>query len=123
MADCELCTDAGGELIWQDGFCRVVRVEDFNYPGFCRVILNSHIKEMTDLGTREGPLTAAIETAGSIDAHFAFSIQAKLLHTRLHVIECRFCPVVRATCRAVFALIQAEKNVILEVIGCHIFQL
>jgi diadenosine tetraphosphate (Ap4A) HIT family hydrolase len=53
MADCELCTDAGGELIWQDGFCRVVRIEDLNYPGYCRVILNNHIKEMTDLGTRE----------------------------------------------------------------------
>jgi len=53
MADCELCTDAGGELIWQDGFCRVVRIEDLNYPGYCRVILNSHMKEMTDLEARE----------------------------------------------------------------------
>ena len=53
MADCELCTGAGGELIWQDGFCRVVRIEDLNYPGYCRVILNNHIKEMTDLGVRE----------------------------------------------------------------------
>ncbi len=49
MADCELCRDPGGELIWQDGFCRVVRVEDMDYPGFCRVILTHHIKEMTDL--------------------------------------------------------------------------
>lgn len=49
MADCELCRDPGGELIWQDGFCRVVRVEDMDYPGFCRVILTRHIKEMSDL--------------------------------------------------------------------------
>ena len=25
---CELCDTPGGELIWQDEFCRVVRVED-----------------------------------------------------------------------------------------------
>jgi len=53
MSKCELCDSPGGELIWQDAFCRVVRIEDLNYPGYCRVILNSHIKEMTDLGSRE----------------------------------------------------------------------
>ena len=28
---------------------RIVRVDDPNYPGFCRVILNRHVREMTDL--------------------------------------------------------------------------
>ncbi|MCB5190729.1 HIT family protein [Methylobacillus arboreus] len=46
---CELCTTAGGEILWQDALCRVVHVEDQDYPGFCRVILNRHIKEMSDL--------------------------------------------------------------------------
>jgi diadenosine tetraphosphate (Ap4A) HIT family hydrolase len=49
MAGCELCNTLGGELIWQDEFCRVVLLDDMDYPGFCRVILNSHINEMTDL--------------------------------------------------------------------------
>ncbi|MDZ4098833.1 MAG: HIT family protein [Methylophilaceae bacterium] len=53
MANCELCSVAGGELIWQDSFCRVVRVDDIDYPGFCRVILNKHVKEMTDLNATE----------------------------------------------------------------------
>lgn len=53
MANCELCSAAGGELIWQDSFCRVVRVDDVDYPGFCRVILNKHVKEMTDLNSTE----------------------------------------------------------------------
>lgn len=53
MVACELCHTPGGELIWQDEFCRVVRVDDVDYPGFCRVILNRHIKEMSDLETRE----------------------------------------------------------------------
>ena len=53
MANCELCSVAGGELIWQDSFCRVVRVDDIDYPGFCRVILNKHVKEMTELNATE----------------------------------------------------------------------
>lgn len=46
---CELCATAGGEVLWRDDFCRVVLIDDAAYPGFCRVILNSHVKEMTDL--------------------------------------------------------------------------
>ncbi|HWU84374.1 MAG TPA: HIT domain-containing protein, partial [Rhodocyclaceae bacterium] len=53
MAACELCDTPGGELIWQDDFCRVVRVNDVDYPGFCRVILNRHVKEMSDLETAQ----------------------------------------------------------------------
>jgi diadenosine tetraphosphate (Ap4A) HIT family hydrolase len=54
-AGCELCDSAGGGVLWRDDFCRVVLVEDPDYPGFCRVILNRHVSEMTDLeaGDRE----------------------------------------------------------------------
>jgi diadenosine tetraphosphate (Ap4A) HIT family hydrolase len=48
---CELCTSPGGEVLWQDAFCRVVLVDDADYPGFCRVILQAHVKEMSDLST------------------------------------------------------------------------
>ena len=37
--------------MWQDELCRVVLVGDHDYPGFCRVILNRHVREMTDLDT------------------------------------------------------------------------
>ena len=46
---CELCDYPGGELVWQNDLCRVVRVDDPDYPGFCRVILNRHVREMADL--------------------------------------------------------------------------
>ncbi len=46
---CELCTSPGGELVWENALCRVVSVADPDYPGFCRVILNRHEREMTDL--------------------------------------------------------------------------
>ena len=49
VAACELCDSAGGDTLWQDELCRVVLVEDRDYPGFCRVILNRHVSEMTDL--------------------------------------------------------------------------
>jgi diadenosine tetraphosphate (Ap4A) HIT family hydrolase len=46
---CELCNSPGGKVLWGDAFCRVVLVEDADYPGFCRVILEQHVKEMSDL--------------------------------------------------------------------------
>ena len=50
---CELCTSLGGELVWQNALCRVVLVADAEYPGFCRVILNQHVREMGDLPETE----------------------------------------------------------------------
>jgi diadenosine tetraphosphate (Ap4A) HIT family hydrolase len=50
---CALCAQAGGEVLRDDGFARVVLVNDADHPGFCRVILNAHVKEMTDLGEAE----------------------------------------------------------------------
>ena len=53
MTQCPLCDNPGQESLWQDDFCRVILVEDADYPGFCRVILNAHVREMTDLGAAE----------------------------------------------------------------------
>lgn len=50
---CAFCSAVGGELLWQNNLCRIVLVDDANYVGFCRVILNKHIKEMTDLSEDE----------------------------------------------------------------------
>jgi diadenosine tetraphosphate (Ap4A) HIT family hydrolase len=50
---CELCETLGGEVLWQDDFCRVVLAGDPHYPGFCRVILNRHVAEMTDLSEND----------------------------------------------------------------------
>ena len=50
---CELCDSPGGDLLWRDGFCRIVLVDDPDYPGFCRVVLERHVKEMTDLEPAE----------------------------------------------------------------------
>jgi len=47
--NCPLCAAPGGNLIWQDDLCRVILADEPDYPGFLRVILNAHVKEMTDL--------------------------------------------------------------------------
>lgn len=50
---CELCETDGGGLIWRGNDCRVVRVDEPGYPGYCRVIWNTHVREMTDLPAPE----------------------------------------------------------------------
>jgi diadenosine tetraphosphate (Ap4A) HIT family hydrolase len=67
LPGCELCAQPGGTPLWQDDRCRVVLVEDADYPGFCRVIWNRHVSEMTDLSApdREHLMATvyAVETA------------------------------------------------------------
>jgi len=50
---CELCDQPGGDVVWRDARCRVVRVEEPGYPGFCRAIWNAHVGEMTDLAAED----------------------------------------------------------------------
>jgi diadenosine tetraphosphate (Ap4A) HIT family hydrolase len=64
---CELCIHLGGALLWQGESCRVVLVDDQDYPGYCRVIWQQHIREMTDLSAVERAhfmvVVFAVETA------------------------------------------------------------
>ena len=53
MSGCELCEFAGGEVVFSTPLLRVVLVDDAHYPGFCRVIWQSHVVEMTDLSVTE----------------------------------------------------------------------
>ena len=53
MKNCILCADSlkpeEGELIWRGDDCRVILVNDPDLPGFCRVIWNHHVSEMSEL--------------------------------------------------------------------------
>jgi diadenosine tetraphosphate (Ap4A) HIT family hydrolase len=40
-------------VVYQTALLRVVLVDDANFPGFCRVIWNQHVAEMTDLAAAE----------------------------------------------------------------------
>lgn len=45
---CVFCGGAGGRVVYDDGRCRVV-IADEPFAGFCRVVWNAHVREMTDL--------------------------------------------------------------------------
>lgn len=47
-------------MLWQNDLCRVVRVDEPDYPGFCRVILRRHAREMTDLAPAERDALMAV---------------------------------------------------------------
>jgi diadenosine tetraphosphate (Ap4A) HIT family hydrolase len=67
MATCPLCQPSLHDILWQDDFCRVVLLNDVDYPAYCRVELIQHIKEMTDLTPADRARTMkvvfAVETA------------------------------------------------------------
>ncbi|MDZ4142766.1 MAG: HIT family protein [Methylotenera sp.] len=64
---CPLCQPSPHKTLWQDDFCRVVLLNDADYPAYCRVELLAHIKEMTDLQApqrvRLMQVVFAVETA------------------------------------------------------------
>jgi len=70
MQTCPLCLSPGGAPLWRDDHCRVVAVEGAEaeaFPGFCRVVWNAHVAEMSDLTATERvhlwTVVAAVETA------------------------------------------------------------
>ena len=51
--DCPLCQSINEHALWRDDFCRVIWVDEPDYPGFCRIILSHHVREMTDLAPQD----------------------------------------------------------------------
>lgn len=64
VAACELCESDGGEILFRHPDYRIVRVtgaEGDAYRGFCRIIWNHHVKEMSDLTVEQrNTLMAAV---------------------------------------------------------------
>lgn len=67
VVTCELCRNEGGEVLWRDALARVVLVDDPDYPAYCRVVWNAHVREMSDLAVPERrhlmSVVFAVETA------------------------------------------------------------
>ena len=91
---CPLCTTDSQDLLWRDDFCRVILVDDPAYPAFCRVILNAHVKEMTDLPEQDRQrlmgvvfaVEAAIREAVQPDKINLASLGNMVPHLHWHVI-------------------------------------
>jgi diadenosine tetraphosphate (Ap4A) HIT family hydrolase len=67
VQSCALCQPCTSLILWQDDFCRVVLLNDTDYPAYCRVELLEHIKEMSDLPPQQRArmmkVVFAVETA------------------------------------------------------------
>jgi diadenosine tetraphosphate (Ap4A) HIT family hydrolase len=50
---CPLCDARNETVLWRSPQARVLRVDDPAWPGFCRVVWNAHVAEMTDLAPAE----------------------------------------------------------------------
>ena len=59
-SSCPLCHPPAETVLWRGSRCRVILVDDRDYPGFCRVVWNPHVKEMTDLGIGERKYIMAV---------------------------------------------------------------
>jgi diadenosine tetraphosphate (Ap4A) HIT family hydrolase len=97
MNGCELCETPGGDVIWQDGLCRVVRVGGTDgeaFPGFCRVIWQAHVAEMTALSISDRrhlmnvvfAAEAALRTLAQPDKINLASLGNVVPHVHWHVI-------------------------------------
>ncbi|MCD8339880.1 MAG: HIT family protein [Burkholderiales bacterium] len=47
--DCPLCNPKDEEVIFNNDLFRLVYVHDKDYPGYLRLIMNKHVKEMSEL--------------------------------------------------------------------------
>lgn len=95
---CELCVTPGGPVLWQDADCCVILVEEPGYPGFCRVVWNAHVAEMSDLD--DAARTHCMNVVFAVERVLRNAMQPlkinvaslgnKVAHVHWHVIP-RFC--------------------------------
>ncbi len=50
---CPLCAPTDEDVLYRTDLYRIISVNDPAWPGFCRIILNHHAAEMTDLAIEE----------------------------------------------------------------------
>lgn len=50
---CVFCEPGAEQVLWRDSHCRVLLAAEPDYPAFCRVIWQAHMREMTDLDARD----------------------------------------------------------------------
>ena len=91
---CPLCEPTPHEILWLDDFCRVVLLNDEDYPAYCRVELLAHVKEMSDLAPQDRArvmkvvfaVETALRTALNPDKINLASLGNKTPHIHWHVI-------------------------------------
>lgn len=54
--NCVLCHSKNENIVWKNNKFRVIQVDDPNFPGYFRIIWNSHVAEMSDLSDEDRAL-------------------------------------------------------------------
>ena len=80
--------------MWRNHLCRVVFAGEPDYPGFMRVVLNAHVKEMTDLAASDRnevmrvvfAVEAAIRQVMRPDKINVANLGNKVPHVHWHVV-------------------------------------
>jgi diadenosine tetraphosphate (Ap4A) HIT family hydrolase len=49
MTVCFYCHPKGEDVVWQGRQCRVILADEPGFTGWCRVVLQAHIRELSDL--------------------------------------------------------------------------
>ena len=94
MAVCPLCAPSLEDCVWANDELRVILVPEPDYPGFCRVIWQAHVAEMTDLDVDARArfmaavwaVEAAVRTALKPDKINLASLGNQVPHLHWHVI-------------------------------------
>lgn len=95
--NCDFCVRDGGRVLYRDDFLRVVLADEPAYPGFCRVIVNRHVRENADLPPADrrrlmdAVFATEIEVRGATGAHKmnVASLGNVMPHVHWHVIPRR----------------------------------
>ena len=51
MTKCFFCHNSGGQIIFKNELYRIIIIDEPFYPGYLRIVLNQHLKELTDLSS------------------------------------------------------------------------
>ena len=94
LPDCPLCRHDGGRVLWRGPLCRVVLADEPGYSGFCRVILQRHVRELTDLSIGErrtldrvvDATERALRTTLAPDKVNVVSLGNMVPHVHVHVV-------------------------------------
>jgi diadenosine tetraphosphate (Ap4A) HIT family hydrolase len=94
MTACGLCQCEGEDVLWHDDLVRIVLIGNADQPGFCRVILQRHAREMTDLDEleRQRVMAAVFATEAALRAVLApdkmnlLSLGNQVPHVHWHVV-------------------------------------
>ncbi|MEN9821452.1 MAG: hypothetical protein RL176_1355 [Pseudomonadota bacterium] len=84
--NCILCKEDGGQLIWRGDDARVVLIDDPDLPGYCRIIWNRHVAEMSDLSQVEREILMALVDVTEFAIRRVMHLGNQVPHLHWHVI-------------------------------------